>query len=98
VIRTVYLTVVLVFAALAAAVFAWLNPGDITLDVAFAEVTIPIAFAFATAIGIGWLLGWISVAVIMARMQTDHFFLRRKLRRAERDGPSRGAARLPGGE
>jgi uncharacterized membrane protein YciS (DUF1049 family) len=95
-IRTLYLTLVLVVAALAAAVFAWLNPGDITLDVAFAEVTVPIPFAFATAVAVGWIFGWLSVAVIMAKMKTDQFFLRRRLRHARRELDS--SRRLPGTE
>ena len=95
-IRTLYLTLVLVVAALAAAVFAWLNPGDITLDVAFAEVTVPIPFAFATAVAIGWLFGWLSVAVIMARMKADQFFLRRRLRHAREE--LNHTRRLPGSE
>jgi uncharacterized membrane protein YciS (DUF1049 family) len=95
-IRTLYLTLVLVIAAMAAAVFAWLNPGDITLDVAFASVTVPIPLAFATAVAIGWAFGWLSVAVIMARLKANQFFLRRRLRHATDE--LNHTRRLPGAD
>ncbi len=93
-IRTLYLLLILALAALAAAVFAWLNPGEITLDVAFAEVTVPIPLAFATAVAIGWALGWISVAALLARLKGEQFLLRRRLRHTRSELDS--VRRLPG--
>ncbi|MEO0973883.1 MAG: LapA family protein, partial [Pseudomonadota bacterium] len=72
----------------------YLNDGDITLDIAFAEVTVSISFAFAVAIAIGWALGWLSAAVVLARAKADQFLLKRRLRHTRNE--LRDAKRLPG--
>jgi uncharacterized membrane protein YciS (DUF1049 family) len=92
-IRTVYLALVLVLAALTAAVFAWLNPDQITLDIAFAEVTVSTSLAFAVAVAIGWLLGWLSAALVLARAKAEQFFMKRRLRRAHEE--LKQARRIP---
>lgn len=92
-IRTLYLGLVLLLAAVTAAVFAYLNPDPITLDIAFAEVTVSTAMAFAVAVALGWGLGWLSAAILLARAKTDQFLLRRRLRRMNEE--LKQARRLP---
>ncbi len=92
--RTIYLSLILLAAAVASAVFAYLNPDTITLDIAFAEVTVSISLAFAVAVALGWALGWLSAAVVLARAKADQFLLKRRLRHARTE--LQEAKRLPG--
>ncbi len=79
---------------LIAAVFAYNNPGSIDVDVAFTRFEdVPISFAFAVAIGLGWLFGLLSAGAAVARMAGERRRLRRKLRSAE--GEVRGLRSLP---
>ena len=69
---------------LIAAVFAWNNPGTLDVDIAFSRfenVSIPVAFAVAFAVG--WLAGLISAGAAILRMAGERRRLRRKLRLAE---------------
>ncbi len=74
----------LLLLVLTAAVFAWNNPGTIDVDVAFTrfeDVSMPLAFAVALAVG--WLAGLLSAAAVVLRMARERRRLRRKLTLAE---------------
>jgi uncharacterized membrane protein YciS (DUF1049 family) len=74
------LTVVLFLAALSAsAFFTSLNPGEITLDLAFAGIRTSVGLAFVVAIAIGWLLGILSAMFWVARISMDRRQLRTRL-------------------
>lgn len=82
--RKIGLFVSLLLLALVAAVFAWNNPGTIDVDIAFTrfdDVAVPIAFAFAFAVG--WLAGLVSVGAAVLRLADERRRLRRKLRLTE---------------
>lgn len=74
----------LLLIVLIAAVFAWNNPGTLDVDIAFTRfenVSVPLAFAVAFAVG--WLVGLISAGAAVIRMAGERRRLRRKLRLAE---------------
>ena len=69
---------------LLAAVFAYTNPGSISVDVGFARLEdVSLAVAFATAFALGWLFGLACAAFALLRMSTERRRMRRELRRAE---------------
>lgn len=70
---------------LVAAVFAWLNPGSITLDLAFAEVNARTALAFVVTLACGWLLGWLSTAGYLLGLLREQRRLRASARLMERE-------------
>jgi uncharacterized integral membrane protein len=55
--RRVLLIVLLVAVALLAALFGWLNPEAVTLDLGFAAFTAPLSFVCIGALLVGWLFG-----------------------------------------
>jgi uncharacterized membrane protein YciS (DUF1049 family) len=77
------LTVVLFVAALAvSAFFTSLNPGEITLDLAFTAIRTSVGLAFVFAIAIGWLLGILSAMLWVARLSMDRRQLRTQLKKS----------------
>ena len=64
-------------------VFAWQNPGDVTLNLLFADVTVSRALAFAVAIAAGWVWGLISALAYIARLVGERRTLRKRVRLAE---------------
>ncbi len=82
--RRLALFLALFLVVLIAAVFAYNNPGSIAVDVAFTRFeNVPIAFAFAVALAIGWLFGLLSAGAAVVRMASERRRLRRKLGLAE---------------
>ncbi len=74
---------ILLFMAVAA-VFAWRNPGTLSIDIGFARVEeISTAMAFAVAFGLGWLFGLLCASLAMLRMANQRRKLRRNLALAE---------------
>ena len=70
--------------ALLAAVFAYNNPGSITIDVGFARLEdVSISLAFVVCFALGWLCGVLSTAIALARMMGERRRLRRDLKLAE---------------
>jgi uncharacterized integral membrane protein len=81
------LTAIVLIAALAlSALFTSLNPGEITLDLGFAPVTLPVGLAFVGALAIGWLLGVLSVLMWVARISADRRRLRGRLEKTSAGG------------
>ena len=61
-----FLFVVVVFVGLMlATVFAALNPGLITLDLAFNEFEVQKSIALTVAFGVGWLFGLMSTTTVL---------------------------------
>jgi putative membrane protein len=68
---------VLAVAALAI-VFSWLNPGAVTLDLAFASFEIPLSMAVIAGLIAGWLFGLACTGAYLF----SHVRERRRLRKA----------------
>lgn len=82
--RRILFVVLLVTFVSFAAVFAYTNPQQITVDVGFARFDgVSMAGAFAVAFGLGWLFGVASAAAAMLRLANDRRRLRRHLKLAE---------------
>ncbi|MBT8143236.1 MAG: LapA family protein [Gammaproteobacteria bacterium] len=82
-IRTLVFVLLLIIVFLLAAVFAYLNPGVVSLNLAVGEFEIPKAQAFAITIAVGWVLGALSATVLVLKLMRDRAKLRREVRLAE---------------
>ena len=63
--------------------FTDMNPGVITLDLAFNTVQPSIPQAFATTFVLGWLFGLLCTSVVIVRLTNERRRLRRALRNSE---------------
>ena len=81
--RTVLLLLLVVLAFLVILTFSWLNPGSITVDVAFAEVTVLKSLGFTIAIVIGWMMGMLSMLAFILKLANDKRRLRKIARIAQ---------------
>jgi uncharacterized integral membrane protein len=82
-----FLTILIFIAALAlSALFTWLNPGEIRLDLGFAVFNTPLGVAFVLALAAGWLLGIVSALWWIARISADRRRLRAKLKHPPASG------------
>lgn len=82
--RRVLLAVVLVALAVLAAVFAYLNPETISVDIGLMRLeAVPKVVAFAGVFGLGWLFGLLCAATALLRMSRERHRLRREVRLAE---------------
>ncbi len=70
---------------LIAVTFAWLNPGQIDLDLGFAQATVATSVAFAVTFAMGWLFGLLSIGVFVLKLMRERRKLRRQLISAERE-------------
>ena len=64
-------------------VFTRLNPGLVTIDLAFGTVESSIPLAFTATFVFGWLFGLICTAIFAARLVNERRQLRRALRLSE---------------
>jgi len=77
------LLVVLLFAAVTATL-AYLNPGEISVNLAFVELeSVAKPLAFATTFAFGWLFGLVCAASALLKVIGQRRRLRRDLRAAE---------------
>jgi uncharacterized membrane protein YciS (DUF1049 family) len=84
--RRIVLIALLAVLLFAAVVFAYSNPGTLTLDVGVARLDgVPIGGAFAVAFALGWAAGLASAALTMLKGANERRRLRRHLRRAENE-------------
>ncbi len=79
----IVLPVVLFVVLLMALLFTALNPGPISVNLGFAEISTPKAVALAVAFGLGWLFGLVCLGLVMLRLYFDRRRLRNALRLAE---------------
>lgn len=92
--RSIVLFLSLAVVVLAAVVFAYGNPGTMTLDVGVAKLEhVPIGAAFAVAFGCGWAVGLVSASFALLRGANERRRLRKNLRNAETE--VRGLRSLP---
>lgn len=82
-VRTLLFVVLLAVIFLLAAVFAYLNPGAVTLNLAVGEFELPKSQAFAITLAVGWLLGAASATLLVVKLMRDRARLRRQVRQAE---------------
>ena len=82
--RKIALFLVLVLIVLVAAVFAYNNPENISLDIGFTRVEeVSVALAFVVCFAVGWLAGLLSAGIAVMRMAGERRRLRKDLRLAE---------------
>lgn len=80
-----FLTLILLLVAVfASALFTWLNPGRVELDLGFMAVSAPIAVAIVAAFAGGWLFGVLCSMPWVARIARDRRRLARSAERTER--------------
>jgi uncharacterized membrane protein YciS (DUF1049 family) len=77
-VRNIIFVVVIFAGLLLATVFAALNPGLMTLDLAYQEAQVPKSLALAVAFGAGWVFGLLCAGIMVFNLVSE----RRKLRRA----------------
>ena len=83
-VRKIALFLSLFLVVLVAAVFAYNNPDNITVDIGFARFEqVSVSLAFAVAFAIGWFFGLLSAGFAVFRMASERRRLRRELRLAE---------------
>ena len=66
-------------------VFAALNPGVMTLDLAFTEREVPKSLALAGALLIGWLFGLLCAGLVLLKTANERRKLRKSLSLAEEE-------------
>ena len=81
--RNLLFFLVVLLGLLLATVFAALNPGLISLDVAFTEVEIQKSLVLTVAFGAGWVFGLLSAGIVLLKSVTERRRLRRSLSLAE---------------
>jgi uncharacterized membrane protein YciS (DUF1049 family) len=77
-VRNIVFVVVIFAGLLLATVFAALNPGLVSLDLAYQETEVPKSLAFAVVFGAGWVFGLLCAGIMLFRMTGE----RRKLRKS----------------
>lgn len=82
--RAILLAVVLAAFVLLAAMFAYLNPQPIDIDIGVARLQgISMAVAFIIVLGIGWAFGVLSATFALLRSANERRRLRKDLRYVE---------------
>ena len=81
--RNLLVLIVVVVGLILAIAFAALNPGVITLDLAFMETEVQKSLALTTAFGAGWLFGLLCAVLVLLKSAGDRRKLRRSLSLAE---------------
>ena len=66
-----------------AIIFAWLNPGMVKLDLAFASFDIPMATAITASLVIGWLFGLACVGAYLLSIMRERRRFKKALKLAE---------------
>jgi putative membrane protein len=64
-------------------VFTRLNPGIVTIDLAFGSVDSSIPLAFTMTFVFGWLFGLLCTSIFAARLVNERRQLRKQLRNSE---------------
>ena len=82
-IRTLLLSVLGIAVLVIAAGFAWLNPGDVTLDLGVGVFELPLAYVVIAVFAVGWLFGLVVASVWVFRAAGQRRRTARELRLAE---------------
>lgn len=81
--RKIILPAVLVGVLVAAMFFAALNPGIVSVDLGFREVSLQKPIVLALVFAFGWVFGLLCLGAVMIRMVLERRRLRKALRLAE---------------
>ncbi|HEX5420362.1 MAG TPA: lipopolysaccharide assembly protein LapA domain-containing protein, partial [Gammaproteobacteria bacterium] len=85
-VRKMVLILLLAVVVVAVVVFAYGNPGTMSLDVGVAKLQhVPVGTAFAAAFGCGWIMGLFSAALAMLKGAHERRRLKRSLRSAQEE-------------
>ena len=84
-IRSLLVSILVLFFIGLAAVFAALNPGRVTLDFAFLATEVEKSLAIIVAVAFGWAFGITCALFGILRLMTQRRTLRRSLRLAEQE-------------
>ena len=81
--RNIFFILFLVAGLLLATAFAALNPGVMSIDLAFFETEVTKSLALIVALGVGWLFGLLCAGIILLRSASERRQLRKSLGLAE---------------
>lgn len=81
--RNLLVGLVIIAVTALAVLFAWLNPSQVQLDLAFASYEISIAMAVTGGLVLGWLFGLACAASYIATLMRQRRRLRKQLKLAE---------------
>jgi uncharacterized integral membrane protein len=82
-VRNIIFIAVIFLGLLLATVFAALNPGMTTLDLAFQEIDVPVSLALSVAFGVGWLFGLLCAGAVLIKSIGDRRKMQKSLRVTE---------------
>jgi len=82
-VRYVLFIVFLIAVFTVAVVFAAINPAPVKLDIAFTTIEIQTSLALLAFLGVGWLFGLLSSALLLLKFLNERRQLRKALRLAE---------------
>jgi uncharacterized integral membrane protein len=82
-VRNIIFIAVIFLGLLLATVFAALNPGMTTLDLAFQEIDVPVSLALSVAFGVGWLFGLLCAGAVLIKSISDRRKMQKSLRVTE---------------
>lgn len=91
--RFAILFIFVMLVLLVAVVFAAINPGPMTLDLAFAEFEVQTSLALIAFLAGGWLFGVICAGFLLLKLLSERRQLRKSLRLAEAE--VRSLRRMP---
>jgi len=81
--RRILILVIVLVAIVLAAMFAWMNPQRIDLDLGFAAIQARLAYVVIAALAAGWLCGLLSAVGWIVRLRSRNRRERRATRIAE---------------
>lgn len=85
-IKRIVTAVILIAAIAISALFTYLNPGLVELDLGFAAFELSFGLAFVLALGCGWLLGILTMLSWVARIAAQRRRLRAELKHSAHGG------------
>jgi uncharacterized membrane protein YciS (DUF1049 family) len=81
--RRLFLFFIIILALAVTAMFAAINPGTVTVDLAFRAFETQKALAFTVAFGLGWGFGILCAGLALLKSTADRRRLKRGLKLAE---------------
>ena len=85
VVRNIAYLLLLLLLLVLVVVFSAVNPGPITLDLAFTTVELQKSLAMTLVFGAGWVFGLLCAAIVLLKTLGERRRLRRSLRLAEEE-------------
>lgn len=82
-IRTILLSLVGFAVVALAAGFAWLNPGDVTMDLGVGVYELPVAYVVIATFALGWFFGLVAASIWVFKAAGQRRKAARQLRLAE---------------